>query len=88
MNECLIVKEELILKAQNWTNETNINKISYDHQTMAGKLIDNRNLLKAKIVYTITSRGIKARKSVTEEIKPLVILIYRKLSINLGRILA
>ena len=31
MNECLIVKEELILKAQNWTNETKINKILYDH---------------------------------------------------------
>ena len=29
MNECLIVKEELILKAQNWTNETKINKISF-----------------------------------------------------------
>ena len=28
MNECLIVKEELILKAQNCTNETKINKIS------------------------------------------------------------
>ena len=32
MNKCLIVKEELILKTQNWTNETKINKISYDHQ--------------------------------------------------------
>ena len=48
MNECLIVKEELILKAQNCTNETKINKISYNHQITDGKLIDNRNLLKAK----------------------------------------
>ena len=43
-----------------------------------GKLIDNRNLLKAKIIETITFGGMKARKSVTDEIKPLVILIYRK----------
>ena len=78
MNECLIVKEELILKAQNWTNETKINKISYNHQITDGKLIDNRNLLKAKIIETITFGGIKARKLVTDEIKPLVILIYRK----------
>ena len=78
MNECLIVKEELILKAQNCTNETKINKISYNHQITDGKLIDNRNLLKAKIIETITFGGIKARKSVTDEIKPLVILIYRK----------
>ena len=78
MNKCLIVKEELILKAQNWTNETKINKISYDHQIMDGKLIDNRNLLKAKIIETTKFGGIKARKSVTEEIKPLVILIYQK----------
>ena len=77
MNECLIVKEELILKAQNWTNETKINKISYNHQITDGKLIDNR-MLKAKIIETITFGGIKARKSVTDEIKPLVILIYRK----------
>ena len=80
MNEYLIVKEELILKAQNWTNETKINKIpvSYNHQITDGKLIDNRNLLKAKIIETITFGGIKARKSVTDEIKPLVILIYLK----------
>ena len=78
MNECLIVKEELILKAQNWTNETKVNKISYDHQITDGKLIDNRNLLNAKIIETLAFGGIKARKSITEEIKPLVILIYRK----------
>ena len=41
MKECLIVKEELILKAQNSTNETKINKISYDHQITDGKFIDN-----------------------------------------------
>ena len=57
MNECLIVKKQLILKAQNWTNETKINKISYDHQITDGKLIDNRNLLKAKIKKTITFGG-------------------------------
>ena len=62
INECLIVKEELILKAQNWTNETEFNKISCDRQITVGKLIDNRNLLKAKIIETITSRRIKARK--------------------------
>ena len=78
MNECLIDKEELILKARNWKNETKSNKISYDHQITDGKLIDNRNLLKAKIIETITFGGIKARKSVTEETKPLVILIYQK----------
>ena len=67
-----------MLKAQNWTNETKIIKISYDHKITVGKLIDNQNLLKAKIIEIITSGGIKARKSVTEEIKPLVILISRK----------
>ena len=82
MNECLIVKEELILKAQNWTNEKKINKISYDRQITFGKLIDNQNLLKAKIIEAITFGGIKARKALTKEIKPLVILIYQKWSIN------
>ena len=38
MNECLIVKEELILKAQNWINEIKINKISYDHQITDGNI--------------------------------------------------
>ena len=40
MNECLIVKEELILKAQNWKSKTKINKISYDHQITDGKLMN------------------------------------------------
>ena len=53
-------------------------KILYDHQITDGKLLDNQNLLKAKIIEAITFGGIKARKSVTEEIKPLVLLIYRK----------
>ena len=66
MNECLIVKEELILKAQNWTNETKINRISYDHQITGGKLINYQNLLKVKIVETITFGVTKAKKSVTE----------------------
>ena len=78
MYEYLIVKEELILKAQNLTNKIKINNISYDHQIMDGKLIDNQNLLKAKIIETITFGGIKARKLKTEEINPLVILIYQK----------
>ena len=47
MNECLVVKEELILKAQNWTNETKTNKISYDHQIMDGKLIDKTKFIKS-----------------------------------------
>ena len=48
MNECLIVKEELILKAQNCTNETKINKISYNHQITDGKY--HINILKINFV--------------------------------------
>ena len=55
MNERLIVKEELILKAQNCIGETKINKIPYEHQIKVGELIENQNSLNAKIIETITS---------------------------------
>ena len=77
MNECLNIKEELILIAQNWTEIKikNSYKLYKENQIMVDKFEDKCNLFIAIIKDTIISGGIKLKKWVTEEKFPLEILI-------------
>ena len=74
MNECLTVKEKLVIKTRYCTKSKTLD--INNNQITAGKLFYNLYLLVAKVNFTIKSREIKARIYVIADAFPLVVRLY------------
>ena len=69
-----IVKDELIIKTQNWTRIKLSIKQQFEHQIIAEKLETNRNLLRLNTNDTIMLGGTNDKKSVIDAILPLSLI--------------
>ena len=69
-----IVKDELLIKTQNWAKIKLLIKQKFEHQIIAEKLEANRNLLRLNTNDTIMLGGKNDKKSVIDAILPLSLI--------------
>ena len=74
LNWMFIVKDELIIKTQNWTKIKVSIKQQFEHQIIAEKLEANRNLLRLNTNDTIMLGGINDKKPIMDAILPLSLI--------------
>ena len=74
LNWMFIVKDELIIKTQNWTKIKLPIKQQFEHQIIAEKLKANRNLLRLNTNHIIMLGGTNDKKSIIDAILPLSLI--------------